>query len=402
MTTPPTPAGWYPDPEQAGQLRYWDGAAWTDHRSPIQEPAAPPTPGPPSEPAAPEPPAEQAPPSSAPSGAHRAQDAEPDATPPTQPGPLPPSEQPTTEVPLREWSFEPPPLEPEATPGWATEPTPTPEPAQESTPEPAQEPTPEPPQESTPEPPPVPLTDEPTAKVELRDWSDPTPESAPYADATTPTPPEPQPVEPPAGTEPRVPVDNRKLVVGFAGAVAALLVVLVLAAVYAFAIHKPESVDASSSGTTETSTSTTDGETTSEESSPSQTPLPPPPAGSATDGPLTFTVVGVESGTKITSTENDFLSKDAQGEYIVVRLTVQNASPDPGQFLGTFQKLNAAGQQFTIDDEATFYVGGGFVDIPSGSEAQVGLAYDVPPGTVPESVELHGDPTSAGVVLPLG
>lgn len=40
-------AGWYPDPEQAGQLRYWDGTAWTTHRSPAQaqQPAtAPPAP----------------------------------------------------------------------------------------------------------------------------------------------------------------------------------------------------------------------------------------------------------------------------------------------------------------------------------------------------------------------
>ena len=39
MTTPPTPAGWYPDPERAGDLRYWDGALWTEHRSPAQESA---------------------------------------------------------------------------------------------------------------------------------------------------------------------------------------------------------------------------------------------------------------------------------------------------------------------------------------------------------------------------
>jgi len=28
------PAGWYTDPEQAGQLRYWDGLQWTEHRAP--------------------------------------------------------------------------------------------------------------------------------------------------------------------------------------------------------------------------------------------------------------------------------------------------------------------------------------------------------------------------------
>ena len=40
-------AGWYADPEAAGHLRYWDGAAWTDRRAPL--PQAPP-PWPPSTP----------------------------------------------------------------------------------------------------------------------------------------------------------------------------------------------------------------------------------------------------------------------------------------------------------------------------------------------------------------
>ena len=36
------PAGWYPDPHQPAQLRYWDGTAWTDHRA-SRRPAPVPT-----------------------------------------------------------------------------------------------------------------------------------------------------------------------------------------------------------------------------------------------------------------------------------------------------------------------------------------------------------------------
>ena len=31
-----TPAGWYPNPSNAAQLRYWDGSEWTDHTSQAQ------------------------------------------------------------------------------------------------------------------------------------------------------------------------------------------------------------------------------------------------------------------------------------------------------------------------------------------------------------------------------
>ena len=37
-TPPVVPAGWYQDPENPSGQRYWDGVAWTDHRSPIEPP----------------------------------------------------------------------------------------------------------------------------------------------------------------------------------------------------------------------------------------------------------------------------------------------------------------------------------------------------------------------------
>lgn len=33
MTETP-PAAWFPDPHDPTQYRYWDGAAWTEHRAP--------------------------------------------------------------------------------------------------------------------------------------------------------------------------------------------------------------------------------------------------------------------------------------------------------------------------------------------------------------------------------
>ena len=42
----PTPAGWYPDPNNREMARYWDGATWAERTQPLP---APPPPAPPSE-----------------------------------------------------------------------------------------------------------------------------------------------------------------------------------------------------------------------------------------------------------------------------------------------------------------------------------------------------------------
>lgn len=316
MTTPPTPAGWYPDPDGSGGQRYWDGSAWTEHRSPAGPPGA--------EVAGTEQPTVVVPTRSAPPeehvGAHRAPDPEP-------------------------------------------EPEPTPPPAE--------------------------------------------PEHGPTAPVAQRMPPPPGPTfEPtfaPTFAQPAAPVDNRKLILWFSTACAALLAVLVLVIVYA-AFIRDDTVEVASP-TTSPSSTTEEAPTETETSAPGWGD--PGPAtetetqtGETVDGPLSFTVTGVETGTTVSSTET-VAEKTAQGEYIVVRASVVNTSDAPVEWVGMFQKLHAGGTTYNVDDEATFYVGGNYLQIPPGGEVLVGLAYDVPPGTVAEAVELHVDPSTPGVLVPL-
>jgi Domain of unknown function (DUF4352)/Protein of unknown function (DUF2510) len=197
-----------------------------------------------------------------------------------------------------------------------------------------------------------------------------------------------------AWTEHRVPATppsavsgNRKLITGYAAACAALLAVLLLVVVYAaFFTNDTVDIDASGPGTTmaEATGSPTTGAQTVD----------------AIDDPLSFTVRGVEVGTTVVSSDAP-IDKTAAGEYIIVHMTVTNTGVEPATFLGTFQKLIAGGTTYNIDDEATFYVGGGLAELPPGSSADVSVAFDVPPGTEAEAIELHADPMSPGVEVSL-
>jgi len=318
VTTPPTPAGWYPDPDGSGGQRYWDGSEWTEHRAPATPEQAEPQ-------AAAEPPDSEQPAADAPLqptenhvGAHRAADS---STPPPEPEPTP--------------EFAPPP-----------EPGPT-VPSEQATTRMAQ---------STP------------------------------------------PPEPPPSEEPAPPDDHRRLAVQFAVVCVAMMAVLVVAVIYAVFNHKNHTVHASS-GPTSTSTSANPTASASETTT-SESPTSVPAAAAVTDGNFSFQVTDVEVAPSVISQDTPG-QKTAQGQFLIVHMTVTNTGAMSATFLGTLQKLKAGGTMYSIDDDATGYLHGAVADTNPGDTAEVAVAFDVPPGTKPEAIELHGDPTTPGVEVPL-
>ena len=400
MTTPPTPAGWYPDPEGTGGQRYWDGVTWTEHRTPA--PVPPPAPQPPVAGSAPD-----------------------QSSWPTELPPWP------TDMEMPSWekaASEPtsvikrpdpvPAPEPEPEPETAAEPeeaaVEAPEPVVE-TPEPPAEPSPEleaatqivklpeppttvvptytPPAAFTPEPPSFPPAD-PFPPGPPAAFTDPGP-----SNAFPPGPSNPFPASP---ADPFPPSANGNLLKIYLGGIAALLIALVAVLVYAFVIHKPPTSQFTlpgSSSETSASESTEASSQPSETDSPSQTATPS--AGEAVDGDVTFTQNGIEIGSTVTAPDNDFLTKTATGQFIVVHLTLTNAGQLPATFIAEQQVLTAGGQTYTPDTEATFYLGGTSTVIYPGEPVEVSIAFDVPAGTVPESLQVHGDINSPGAVLAL-
>ena len=346
MTTPSTPAGWYPDPDGSGGQRYWDGSAWTEHRSPAAE-ATQPT----AEPSAP---------------------AEPQA-----PAGPPGSEQPTAVVP----TFTPP---TEGRVGSHRRPEPDePEPFTQTTepvaftPEPAPVAPPPPPADLPPAPPPP--SDLPPAPPPAGP-----PPSAPLYDTPAPPP------APAAGD------DRKKLVTWFGVACAALLAVLVAAVIYGFFIRDNQDdvqIATPGSGTSTTETTTEPTETSEPSETATESPTAAPGGDEGIDGTISFTVHGFEVGSTVVSSDAP-IEKDAQGQYVVVHMTVANVGIDPATFVAMFQKLTAGGATYNIDDEATAYLDGTFADLEPGATADVSIAFDVPVGADPESIELHADPST--------
>jgi hypothetical protein len=378
MTTPSTPAGWYPDPDGSGGQRYWDGSVWTEHRSPAvgaQEPSAEHSA---SEAATSVVSLPDQPTTVVPTGAHRAPDAEPEPEPESEPAVpttapetpsfgAPPYEPPTFETP----SFE-------ATAAAATSSAPPSEAATTVTPTfetPSSYETP---------------SYEPPSSYETPSYETPS-FSAPSYDAPSAT-------AAFAGSDGTDGPPKSKVLMGYLIGVGVLLLALILAAVYGFVIRDntpPQLTTPGGSTSTSSSTESSTTETTS--SSPTTTAA----AGEATDGDFVFSVASTDSGDTITSPIDESVVKTANGEYFVAYITVGNNGAAPLTWLSVLQTLSDGTTTYSPDVEASAALTGDQITINPGEQLEVALAFDVPIGTVPTTIQLHGDPGSAGVELPV-
>lgn len=377
MTTPPTPAGWYPDTEVPGGLRYWDGTSWTEHRTP---------------PAAPAESAAEVPASEQPTSIVSLPDQ------PTTVTPLLPAEEPA-EAPAAEPT---PTYEPPATPpSWETPPMPswdnpsTPTDQAPGTP-PYGTPAPEAPAAASYEAPSyaAPSYDAPATQA----YGTPSYDASQFAPPPPGSPPGGQFGAPPGGGG-----GNNKLVLGILGALAAVALVVALVLVYFFVIKDDDkSTTTASSSTSQSKSKSSSTKTSKSESSETRPTTPQASGDEVTDGDLTIAFSRTDTGDTITSSISDSLEVTAKGMYLVVYFDVTNNGTSSDSLLLAQQKLNAGGQTFDADPEANFYLtGAATVDIQPGDTEEVGVVFDVPVGTEPESLQVFGSVMSQGVELPL-
>jgi hypothetical protein len=134
---------------------------------------------------------------------------------------------------------------------------------------------------------------------------------------------------------------------------------------------------------------------------PSRTAASPPPTMGTPvrDGRLEFIVNGVRLGPSISS---DHASYKAHGRYVVVGLSVTNVGDQPETYMAIDQKLIVDGKQYDYAAEPTILLDTNTTSlINPGIRISALIAYDVPAGTRPGSIELHGAAGTPGVDVDL-
>ena len=122
------------------------------------------------------------------------------------------------------------------------------------------------------------------------------------------------------------------------------------------------------------------------------------------DGKFEFTIAKIEPG--FAKVGNAVLGKTAQGQFVLVYVTVKNIGDVAQHFDGSNQKLfDAQGRQFSADVEAAIYVDEqrSFLDqVNPGNSVDGIVVFDVPKDIRPTKIELHDSAFSGGVTVTLG
>jgi hypothetical protein len=121
------------------------------------------------------------------------------------------------------------------------------------------------------------------------------------------------------------------------------------------------------------------------------------------DGKFTFTVTKVRPG--VTHIGDSIVGKKAQGQFVLVYVTVHNHGDESQLFDASDQTAyDKAARKYSSDDEAGVYLdnSNAFLnEINPGNTVKGILVFDMPAKTRPTTIELHDSPFSAGVTVDL-
>ncbi|AKS36816.1 DUF4352 domain-containing protein [Mycolicibacterium goodii] len=123
------------------------------------------------------------------------------------------------------------------------------------------------------------------------------------------------------------------------------------------------------------------------------------------DGKFEFVVRSVQPGLSEVG-DNPFLNQKAQGQFVIVTLSVQNIGDRAQGFSPSNQKLvDTDGRSFETDTSAQIALDNNDIavwdNINPGNTVDVSLVYDMPAGAAPASIELHDSMFSGGVTVNL-
>ena len=121
------------------------------------------------------------------------------------------------------------------------------------------------------------------------------------------------------------------------------------------------------------------------------------------DGQFEFTVTGIKKAAEI---GDKYVNKTAQGQFVIVSVTVRNVGDEARMFDASSQYLfDTQGTKYDASTDGVAYMGQraqSFLEqINPGNRVKGYVIFDVPKGLKLDHIELHDSPFSGGVDVKL-